>query len=115
MPSIAVPEWMTEIASARYGIVDTPRIPLTVLADLRALFIKRYEGETFIRILPENELPQTKNVSHTNYCDIGFSIDPRAHRVIVLAALDNLVKGAAGQAIQNMNICFGRPESEGLL
>ena len=82
---------------------------------LLALFQRFYEREPFVRILPEGELPQTKNVAHTNYCDIGITQDSRMRRVIVVAALDNLVKGASGQALQNMNLCFQRPETEGLL
>ncbi|MCG3205647.1 MAG: N-acetyl-gamma-glutamyl-phosphate reductase [Elusimicrobia bacterium] len=83
--------------------------------DIRSQFVRFYEREPFIRILPEGELPETKNVVHSNYCDIGITQDARTNRVIVLAALDNLVKGAAGQAVQNMNLCFKRPETEGLL
>lgn len=81
---------------------------------VHALFSKQYEGESFVRVLPLGTLPQTKNVSYTNCCDIGITEDPRSRRIIVLAALDNLIKGAAGQAIQNMNILFNRPEQEGL-
>jgi N-acetyl-gamma-glutamyl-phosphate reductase len=83
--------------------------------DIRRIFVRRYENEPFVRVLPEGELPQTKNVTHTNYCDIGITQDQRLKRVIVIAALDNLVKGASGQAVQNMNLCFARPETEGLL
>jgi N-acetyl-gamma-glutamyl-phosphate reductase len=83
--------------------------------DLLALFQRFYEREPFVRILPEGELPQTKNVAHTNYCDIGITQDSRTRRAIIVAALDNLVKGASGQALQNMNLCFQRPETEGLL
>lgn len=83
--------------------------------DLRSLFARFYEREPFVRLLPDGELPQTKNVVHSNYCDIGITQDARTNRVIVLAALDNLVKGAAGQAVQNMNLCFKRPETEALL
>jgi N-acetyl-gamma-glutamyl-phosphate reductase len=82
---------------------------------LRERFAAFYENEPFVRVLPAGELPQTKNVTHTNYCDIGITQDARLRRVIVVAALDNLVKGASGQAVQNMNLCFGRPETEGLL
>jgi N-acetyl-gamma-glutamyl-phosphate reductase len=84
-------------------------------ADVISLFKKQYEGEPFIRVLPEGELPQTKNVTNSNYCDIGITQDVRLRRIIVLSALDNLVKGAAGQAIQNMNLVFDRQETEGLL
>ena len=83
--------------------------------DLRLLFARFYEGEPFVRILPDGELPQTKNVVNTNACDIGIAQDRRTRRAIVVAALDNLVKGASGQAVQNMNLCFNRPETEGLL
>jgi N-acetyl-gamma-glutamyl-phosphate reductase len=83
--------------------------------DLLALFQRFYEREAFVRILPEGELPQTKNVAHTNYCDIGITQDSRTRRAIVVAALDNLGKGASSQALQNMNLCFQRPETEGLL
>jgi N-acetyl-gamma-glutamyl-phosphate reductase len=84
-------------------------------SEVRTLFLRAYAGEPFVRVLPENELPQTKNVSHTNYCDIGITQDSRNRRIIVIAALDNLVKGAAGQAVQNMNLLCGRAETEGLL
>jgi N-acetyl-gamma-glutamyl-phosphate reductase len=82
---------------------------------LRELFARHYANEPFVRVLPEGELPQTKNVTHTNYCDIGITQDARMRRAIVVAAIDNLVKGASGQAVQNMNLCFNRPETEGLL
>ena len=58
--------------------------------------------------------PETKWVEGRNYVDIGFKIDPRTNRIIMMGAIDNLVKGAAGQAVQNMNLMFGLPESEGL-
>ena len=58
--------------------------------------------------------PETKWVEGSNYVDIGFKIDPRTNRIIMMGAIDNLVKGAAGQAVQNMNLMFGLPESEGL-
>lgn len=83
--------------------------------DLLELFREFYANEPFVRVLPEGELPQTKNVVYSNTCDIGITQDARTRRVIVSAALDNLVKGAAGQAIQNMNLLFGRPETEALL
>ena len=73
-----------------------------------------YKGEKFIRILNENVYPETKFVKNSNYVDINFKIDERTNRVIMLGAIDNLVKGAAGQAIQNMNIMFGIKEDEGL-
>ncbi len=99
------------ILSAFYATLKKPM----KTAELRSLFARFYEREPFVRVLPEGELPQTKNVVQTNYCDIGITQDSRTNRVIVFAAIDNLVKGAAGQAVQNMNILFKRPETEGLL
>jgi N-acetyl-gamma-glutamyl-phosphate reductase len=98
------------ILSVLYGTLKRPMS----LGDIRAVFVEAYLGEPFVRVLPLGELPETKNVTHSNYCDIGIAEDRRMNRVIVLAAIDNLVKGAAGQAVQNMNICFGLPETEGL-
>jgi N-acetyl-gamma-glutamyl-phosphate reductase len=87
----------------------------TDVSRIRALFEKEYGGERFIRLLPEGRWPQTKDVSYTNYVDINAAVDERNGRVIVLAALDNLVKGASGQAVQNMNLMFGLDEAAGLV
>lgn len=84
-------------------------------AQVRQCFQEDYGNETFIRLLPEGQWPQTKSVAHSNFCDINVKVDERTNRVIVLAALDNLVKGASGQAVQNMNLLFGLNETEGLL
>jgi N-acetyl-gamma-glutamyl-phosphate reductase len=73
-----------------------------------------YAGHPFIRICPENRVPDTMHVRGTNYCDIGFKIDERNNRLIIISAIDNLVKGAAGQAVQNMNIMIGIDETRGL-
>ena len=75
---------------------------------------KYYGGEKFVRVLQKDVCPETKWVEGSNYVDIGFKIDPRTNRIIMMGAIDNLVKGAAGQAVQNMNLMFGLPESEGL-
>ena len=75
---------------------------------------KDYKEEKFVRVLEEDVCPQTKWVEGSNYVDIGFKIDPRTNRIIMMGAIDNLVKGAAGQAVQNMNLMFGLKESEGL-
>ncbi len=83
-------------------------------ADIRAAYEKYYKGETFIRLLDENVCPQTRWVEGSNYVDINFKVDPRTKRVVIMGAIDNLVKGAAGQAVQNMNLMFGLDESEGL-
>ena len=67
-----------------------------------------------VRVLPEDVCPQTRWVEGSNFVDVNFKIDPRTKRIIMMGAMDNLVKGAAGQAVQNMNLMFGLPESEGL-
>ena len=79
-----------------------------------AAYEKLYGKEHFIRLLGRNAYPETKYVRGSNFCDIGWHIDERTHRVIVLSAIDNLVKGAAGQAVQNFNIACGFPETTGL-
>jgi N-acetyl-gamma-glutamyl-phosphate reductase len=76
---------------------------------------QKYQQEPFIRVLPKGKLPETRFVRGSNYVDINYVIDQRTNRVVMLGAIDNLVKGAAGQAIQNMNIMFGLEESEGLM
>ncbi len=82
--------------------------------EIRAAYEKYYAGERFIRILDDGICPETKWVEGSNYTDIGFYADERTGRVIAMGALDNLVKGAAGQAVQNMNILFGLSEDTGL-
>jgi N-acetyl-gamma-glutamyl-phosphate reductase len=82
--------------------------------DIKAIYTKYYGNEYFIRLTKENVFPETKFVKGTNFMDIGFSVDARTNRVIVIGAIDNLVKGAAGQAVQNMNIIFGLDEKTGL-
>lgn len=73
-----------------------------------------YRGRPFIRLRPAGAPPDTLHVRGTNYCDIGCVLDARRRRLILMAAIDNLVKGAAGQAVQNMNLMFGLPETAGL-
>ncbi len=82
--------------------------------DIKSAYEKYYGNEEFVRILPEGQSPETRWVKNTNMIDIGFKKDPRTNRVIMLGAIDNLVKGAAGQAVQNMNLLFGFPENTGL-
>ena len=82
--------------------------------EIRAVYDKYYEKEKFVRVLEKGVCPETKWVEGSNYVDINFVIDERTGRIIMLGALDNLVKGAAGQAVQNMNLMFGLSESEGL-
>ena len=99
------------------GILSTiyavPGAPVTT-AELLKLYNYFYKGEPFVRILPEGNFPSTAFVRGSNFCDIGLSVDSRSGRVIVVSAIDNLVKGASGQAVQNMNIMCGFPETIGL-
>ncbi len=83
--------------------------------EVKAVYDNYYAEETFVRVLEKDVCPQTKWVEGSNYVDVNFKLDPRTNRIIVMGAMDNLVKGAAGQAVQNMNLMFGLPETEGLL
>lgn len=83
--------------------------------EIKAVYDKYYEKEAFVRVLDQNVYPETKWVEGSNYVDINFKIDERTGRIIMMGALDNLVKGAAGQAVQNMNLMFGKKETEGLM
>lgn len=82
--------------------------------EIKAVYDKYYAQEKFVRVLEKGECPETKWVEGSNYVDVNFVIDTRTGRIIMMGALDNLVKGAAGQAVQNMNLLFGLKESEGL-
>ncbi len=82
--------------------------------DVRAAYDKYYQKEKYVRVLNKNVCPETRWVEGSNYVDVNFKLDDRTNRIVVMGALDNIVKGAAGQAIQNMNLMFGLPESEGL-
>lgn len=83
-------------------------------AELQELYEEHYDGEAFVRVQAQGELPSTAFVRGSNFCDIGVTVDKRTGRIIVVSALDNLVKGAAGQAVQNMNIVCDFPETMGL-
>ena len=99
------------------GILVTAYASLKEKVDydtVRATYDKYYANERFVRVLEKDQCPETKWVEGSNYVDIGFKIDERTGRIIMMGAIDNLVKGAAGQAVQNMNLLFGLPESEGL-
>ena len=82
--------------------------------EIKAVYDKYYKNETFVRVLEKDVCPQTKWVEGSNYVDINFKIDTRTNRIIFMGALDNVVKGAAGQAVQNMNLMFGLEETKGL-
>ena len=82
--------------------------------EVKAIYDKYYADEKFVRVLDEGVCPETKWVEGSNYVDIGFKLDPRTNRIVMMGAIDNLVKGAAGQAVQNMNVMFGLDETTGL-
>lgn len=82
--------------------------------EVKRVYDQYYQKEKFVRVLEKDVCPQTKWVEGSNYVDINFKIDPRTNRIIMMGALDNVVKGAAGQAVQNMNLMFGLEESKGL-
>ena len=83
--------------------------------EVKAIYDSYYENERFVRVLDKDVCPQTRWVEGSNFVDVNFKIDPRTNRIIMMGAMDNLVKGAAGQAVQNMNLLFGFPETEGLV
>lgn len=87
---------------------------LPTYEEVKAVYDKYYQAEKFVRVLEKGVCPETKWVEGSNYVDINFVIDERTGRIIMMGALDNLVKGAAGQAVQNMNLMFGFAESEGI-
>ena len=87
---------------------------LPTYEEVKAVYDKYYGNEKFVRVLEKDQVPETKWVEGSNYVDVNFKIDERTGRIVMMGALDNLVKGAAGQAVQNMNLLFGLPENEGL-
>ncbi len=96
---------ITAYATLKKGVTD---------ADIRAAYEKYYKNEYCVRVLDPGVCPETKWVEGSNFVDVNFKTDERTGRVIMMGASDNLVKGAAGQAVQNMNIMFGLPENTGL-
>ncbi|HET8707238.1 MAG TPA: N-acetyl-gamma-glutamyl-phosphate reductase [Pseudomonadales bacterium] len=96
------------------GIHATLYAELTKEADLQSLFEQHFAGEPFVDVMPAGALPETRSVKGSNMCRIAVHRPQGQNTVVVLSVIDNLVKGAAGQAVQNMNIMFGLEESEGL-
>jgi N-acetyl-gamma-glutamyl-phosphate reductase len=99
------------------GILSTiyVRLNSVMTADaVEACMKKFYADSPFVRVFPAGQLPQIQYSLHTNYCDVGFTLAPDGKRLVIVSCLDNLVKGAAGQAVQNMNVMFGWNEEEGL-
>jgi N-acetyl-gamma-glutamyl-phosphate reductase len=104
------------LAPMTRGILATCYVPLArelPQDEAAALYVDAYRDHPFVRVL-ETDLPQTKATLGSNFCDVAIRVDAERHLAVAVAALDNLVKGAAGQAIQNMNLMFGFPETEGL-
>jgi N-acetyl-gamma-glutamyl-phosphate reductase len=100
------------------GILETIyfRAPAASSADdIVAIYEKRYAGEPFVRIYHPDSMPDLRAVRHTNFCDIGVKFDRESRRGVIVSVIDNLVKGAAGQAVQNMNLLLGLEETDGLL
>jgi N-acetyl-gamma-glutamyl-phosphate reductase len=99
------------------GILSTIYVKMAkgaTVADLRQVLESTYEGEPFVRVLPQGQFPATHHVRGANLCHIGLTADRRAGRAILVSAIDNLVKGASGQAVQDMNVVLGLPETTGL-
>jgi N-acetyl-gamma-glutamyl-phosphate reductase len=82
--------------------------------EIESFYQKAYGNAPFVRVLNPGQLPSTLHVRGTNYCDIGWRLEPRTSRIIAISAIDNLTRGASGQAICNMNLMFGFDEDEGL-
>lgn len=105
------------------GILSTIYVDMTSAShageltedQLRSIYEKAYGDSTFIRLLAPGKLPETKQVSGTNFCDIALHLDKRTKRLIIITAIDNLLKGASGQAVQNMNLMMGLKEETGLM
>ena len=100
------------------GILETIYFRARNLSSAEALleiYRARYENEPFVRLYPLGDMPDIRGVDRTNFCDLGVKFDPATGRAVVVSAIDNLVKGAAGQAVQNMNLALGFRETEGLL
>ncbi|MGZ7103691.1 MAG: N-acetyl-gamma-glutamyl-phosphate reductase, partial [Candidatus Angelobacter sp.] len=99
------------------GILSTIYVRLNSVMTTEAIeacMRKFYADSPFVRVFPAGKLPQIQYSLHTNYCDVGFMLAPDGKRLVIVSCLDNLVKGAAGQAVQNMNVMFGWNEEEGL-
>ncbi len=123
-----IKQGLAHLAKREVGLVFTPHllpmirgIHATLYArlnrevDLQSLYERRYTGEPFVDVLPPDSHPDTRSVRASNTCRIALHRPQGGDTVVVLAVIDNLVKGAAGQAVQNMNLMFGRPENEGLM
>ncbi|TAM88470.1 MAG: N-acetyl-gamma-glutamyl-phosphate reductase, partial [Candidimonas sp.] len=97
-----------------FATIYVPLLPRARDADFQALFEQRYANEPFIDVMPAGSQPETRSVRASNYLRIAVHRPEEADHLVILVVQDNLVKGAAGQAVQNMNIMFGLPEQTGL-
>jgi N-acetyl-gamma-glutamyl-phosphate reductase len=105
--------FVPHVVGIEAGIYSTFYLKLKGKVNLDAIYKKYYENCPFIRI--KKFLPHLKDVIGTNFCDLGFSLDKSKKQAVVICCIDNLIKGAAGSAIQNLNIMYGLKETEGLL
>lgn len=116
-PSIGVITFETHLIPMNRGIMATEYVELVTAMttqELHALYMDVYKDTPFVRVRPIGEFPATKEVQGSNFCDIGVSVNPRTGKALIVSVLDNLVKGAAGQAIQNANIWTGQDPRAGL-
>jgi N-acetyl-gamma-glutamyl-phosphate reductase len=108
----------THLLPVERGILSTLYVSLArprSAVEIEALFRKFYASRPMVRILPAGQLPELQHVTRTNFCDVGFALESGGERLVIVSCLDNLGKGAAGQAVQNMNGMWGFPETAGLL
>ncbi len=108
----------THLLPVERGILSTLYVSLDrsrTLEEVETLHRKFYAEHPMVRVLPAGRLPELQHVTHTNFCDIGFALDASGKRLVIVSCLDNLGKGAAGQAVQNLNWMRGYPETAGLL
>jgi N-acetyl-gamma-glutamyl-phosphate reductase len=126
-----LPEMLQELALSKNDFIFTPHLlPITrgilttiyahlsqlrKLNEVETLFQDFYHGAPLVRIYPAGTMPESLGVANTQYADIGFALDESTGRLILVSTIDNLGKGAAGQAVQNMNVMFGLPQQTGLL
>ncbi|MCB9757846.1 MAG: N-acetyl-gamma-glutamyl-phosphate reductase [Candidatus Omnitrophica bacterium] len=110
--------FITHLLPINKGILETIYIQLhttTTIENMHSLYTKFYKNEPFVRVRKLGVQPELKDVVNTNFCDIGIALNPAGNLIVVTSIIDNLIKGAAGQAVQNMNIMCGFAETEGLL
>lgn len=108
----------THLLPVERGILSTLYVwmkPSRNVAEVETLYRQFYAERPMVRVLAEGRLPELQHVAHTNFCDLGFALDGEGERLVIVSCLDNLGKGAAGQAVQNLNGMFGYPETAGLI